>query len=69
MVPPELSQALEAEAPVLGVPLDVEQHAAIHSPDEQVAPVAVKNVHQPLNLQTTAVCCARLGVNGALYRL
>ena len=51
VAPPELCQALKAEAPVLGVPLDVEQHAAVHCPHKQIAPVAVKDVHQALNLR------------------
>lgn len=50
MAPPELCQALKAQTPVLRVPLDVEQHAAIHCPHKEVAPVSVKDIHQALYL-------------------
>ena len=55
MTPPELSQSLEAQSPILSVSGDMEHNAAIHSPDIQVAPVAVKNVHQALHLHGSVV--------------
>ena len=50
MAPPEFSQGLEAEAPVLPVSLDVEDSAAVHGPHKQIAPVSIQDVHQTLHL-------------------
>ncbi len=56
MPPPELSQRLEAQAPVLPITRDVEHRAAVHCPHIQVAPVTVKDIHQPLHLHAQLTC-------------
>ena len=62
MGPPELSQDLKAGQPVLPVARDAEDGAPIWGPAVQVAPLAVKHVHQALHLVPIQAISIKYGV-------
>ena len=51
MLPPELSQHVEADIPVAAITLDMEEAAAVLGPYIHVAPLPVKHLHEALQLR------------------